>query len=143
VVGQADARERFAREFEARFHRAPEWQDALGFEAARALLAAIEKAGTNDREAVRQALGDLRMESLLPGGYLRFPKEYGQQARYRPRRGLPRGAEPARRDGADRLAADRSDGERGRPQPALRPLKLYRRTIGCPTARWPARVTVP
>ena len=75
--------QKFVREFEARFHREPDWPEALGFEAARALMAAVEKAGSKDRERVRRALGELRMESILPGGYLRFPDEFGRQAHYR------------------------------------------------------------
>ena len=31
---------------------------------------------------VREALANLKMESIVPGGYLTFPKEYGYQARY-------------------------------------------------------------
>jgi branched-chain amino acid transport system substrate-binding protein len=62
--------------------RAPEWGEALAYESARALFAAIEKAGTKDREAVREALGNLKMSSILPGGYLAFPEQYGHQAHY-------------------------------------------------------------
>jgi branched-chain amino acid transport system substrate-binding protein len=62
--------------------RTPEWPEALAYESARALFAAIEKAGTKDREAVRVALGSLKMSSILPGGYLAFPERYGHQAHY-------------------------------------------------------------
>jgi branched-chain amino acid transport system substrate-binding protein len=62
--------------------RAPAWHEALAYESARALFAAIEKAGTKDREAVREALGSLKMSSILPGGYLAFPERYGHQAHY-------------------------------------------------------------
>ena len=31
---------------------------------------------------MRESLATLKMESILPGGYLTFPEEYGYQARY-------------------------------------------------------------
>ena len=31
---------------------------------------------------MREALAALKMESIVPGGYLTFPQEYGQQAHY-------------------------------------------------------------
>jgi branched-chain amino acid transport system substrate-binding protein len=62
--------------------RAPEWHEALAYESARALFAAIEKAGRKDREAVRDALASLKLSSILPGGYLAFPERYGYQAYY-------------------------------------------------------------
>jgi branched-chain amino acid transport system substrate-binding protein len=60
----------------------PEWYEALAYEAARALFQAIQRAGSTDRDAVRDALAALKMESILPGGYLAFPEQYGHQARY-------------------------------------------------------------
>ena len=68
--------------FRARYGRTPEWYQALAYESARALFTAVEQAGTTDREAVREALAALKMESIVPGGYLTFPQEYGQQAHY-------------------------------------------------------------
>src|SRR3954468_12501086 len=62
--------------------RSPEWYQALGYETARALFTAIEKAGSTDREAVRGALASLDVESILPGGKLSFPGASGQQATY-------------------------------------------------------------
>lgn len=62
--------------------RAPEWYQALGYETARALFAAIQQAGAVDREAVRSALAGLKLESILAGGQLSFPAEQGQQAHY-------------------------------------------------------------
>lgn len=67
---------------EAHGGRAPDWHEALAYESARALFAAIEKAGTKDREAVRAALASLKLSSILPGGYLAFPERYGYQAHY-------------------------------------------------------------
>jgi len=67
--------------FQAKYGgRSPEWFQALGYESARALFAAIEQAGAVDREAVRAKLASLKMPSLLPGGTLEFPAGFGQQA---------------------------------------------------------------
>src|SRR5215813_4426485 len=60
--------------------RTPEWYQALGYETVRALFAAIEQAGSTDRKAVQTKLVALKMTSLLPGGELTFPAEFGQQA---------------------------------------------------------------
>ena len=42
----------------------------------------MHKAGTTAREPLRNALAQLKMESLLPGGFLAFPEQYGGQAQY-------------------------------------------------------------
>jgi branched-chain amino acid transport system substrate-binding protein len=70
----------FVDAFQAKYKKEPEWFQALAYEAARALFAAIQKAGSADREKVRDALASLEMDSLLPGGKLRFPADKGQQA---------------------------------------------------------------
>jgi branched-chain amino acid transport system substrate-binding protein len=70
----------FVDAFQARYHREPEWFQALAYESARALFTAIEQAGSLDREAVRARLAALKMPSLLPGGTLEFPADKGQQA---------------------------------------------------------------
>jgi branched-chain amino acid transport system substrate-binding protein len=59
--------------------REPEWFQALGYESARVLFQAIEKAGKVDREAVRKALAETKFPSLLPGGTAEFKAEFGQQ----------------------------------------------------------------
>ena len=59
--------------------RKPEWYQALGYETARALFTAIEQAGSVDHEAVRAKLAAMKIPSLLPGGELTFPAEFGQQ----------------------------------------------------------------
>jgi branched-chain amino acid transport system substrate-binding protein len=70
----------FVEAFKARYGgRTPEWFQALGYEAVRALLEAIHQAGTLDREAVRAKLAALKMASLLPGGTLDFPQDKGGQ----------------------------------------------------------------
>jgi branched-chain amino acid transport system substrate-binding protein len=72
----------FVKKFDEKYHRSPDWYEALGYEAVRVALEAIHKAGTNDRSAVRNALSTLKIQSLLPGGFLAFPEQYGGQAQY-------------------------------------------------------------
>jgi branched-chain amino acid transport system substrate-binding protein len=70
----------FVQKFKAKYGgRTPEWYQALGYETAHALFTAIEKAGSLDREKVRQQLAQLKMPSILPGGELEFPAKFGQQ----------------------------------------------------------------
>lgn len=93
TIPQAKA---FVEAFEARYHRAPEWFQALAYESARALFTAVEKAGKLDREAVRNALATLDMPSLLPGGRLRFPADKGQQVQnsFVVQQNMPDGSSP-------------------------------------------------
>jgi len=82
---QLAARPGLARDFVAAFKarhggREPEWFQALGYESARVLFAAVQQAGSTDREAVRRALAELKLPSLLPGGTVQFPAAFGQQA---------------------------------------------------------------
>jgi branched-chain amino acid transport system substrate-binding protein len=72
----------FVQAFRARYHHAPDWEQALAHEAARALFTAIEQAGTVEAEAVRAKLAALHMRSLVPGGEMSFPAASGQQAHY-------------------------------------------------------------
>ena len=74
----------------------PEWYQALGYEAARALFTAIEQAGSTDRNAVREKLAALKMPSLLPGGQATFPAEFGQQthAPFVVQQNMPDGSAP-------------------------------------------------
>ncbi len=60
--------------------REPEWYQALGYETARALFTAIEQAGTLDKTKVREKLIVMKIPSILPGGELTFPAEFGQQS---------------------------------------------------------------
>jgi len=70
----------FVEKFKAKYGgRDPEWYQALGYETARTLFTAIEKAGSLDREKVRQTLAQLKIPSILPGGELDFPAKFGQQ----------------------------------------------------------------
>jgi branched-chain amino acid transport system substrate-binding protein len=69
---------KFVEAFKAKYNgRTPEWFQALGYETVHALTAAIQQAGTTDREAVRAKLVALKMDSLLPGGTLDFPADAG------------------------------------------------------------------
>lgn len=71
---------KFVEAFKAKYNgRSPEWFQALGYESVRALTTAITKAGTLDREKVREQLAALDMDSLLPGGKLTFPADKGNQ----------------------------------------------------------------
>jgi branched-chain amino acid transport system substrate-binding protein len=72
----------FVKRFKDRFHHDPDWYEALGYEAVRAALEGIHQARTVEHESVRNALAQMKMESLVPGGYLAFPEQYGGQAQY-------------------------------------------------------------
>ena len=70
----------FVAAFKAKYgNREPEWFQALGYESARVLFAAIQQAGKIDREAVRAKLAAMKTPSLLPGGTAEFKAEVGQQ----------------------------------------------------------------
>jgi len=71
----------FVAAFKAKYgaNREPEWFQALGYESARILFAAIQQAGKVDREAVRAKLASTKFPSLLPGGMAEFKPEFGQQ----------------------------------------------------------------
>ncbi|HET7264657.1 MAG TPA: amino acid ABC transporter substrate-binding protein [bacterium] len=60
--------ERYTKEYKA----VPDWFQALSFETARALLAGISNAGTLSGPKVRDALANLRLASMLPGGVIKF-----------------------------------------------------------------------
>jgi branched-chain amino acid transport system substrate-binding protein len=82
VEQQSETNTEFIEIFKEKFGRDPEWYQALGYEAARALFTGIEEAESVDRETVRTALSELEMDSLVPGGKLSFPEESGNQAQY-------------------------------------------------------------
>jgi branched-chain amino acid transport system substrate-binding protein len=67
------------KEFNARYKAAtgtePQWYNAMGYEAVRALFAAISKAGSLEPEKIRAALAGLKMDkSIVPGQVLTFTK---------------------------------------------------------------------
>ena len=72
---------KFIDAFQKRYGRAPEWYEALSYESARVLFAAIEEAGNTDSEYVKHALDHVEIPSLLPGGKLSFPSDTGHQTR--------------------------------------------------------------
>lgn len=86
----------FVDTFKAKYNKSPEWFQALGYETARILFAAIEQAGSLDREAVRQKLAAMKADSLLPGGTVELPAAFGQQAQnsFVVQQNLPDGTSP-------------------------------------------------
>jgi branched-chain amino acid transport system substrate-binding protein len=53
----------------------PQWYHACAYETVRALVAAIQKAGSLDPGAIRNALATIELkDSILPGGVLKFSK---------------------------------------------------------------------
>ena len=80
LAAKTEQARRFVDAFKQKYGgRAPEWYQALGYETARILFAAIQKAGSTDHEAVRNALATTKFDSLLPGGTAEFKAEFGQQ----------------------------------------------------------------
>ena len=81
-LGNQGLNKQFIDAFKAKYGTDPEWYQATTYEAARALLTAITKAGSVDKTKVRDALSSLKMDSILPGGTLSFPAASGGQASY-------------------------------------------------------------
>ena len=81
-LGDKGLNKQFVEAFKAKYNADPEWYQATSYEAARALLTAIAKAGAVDKEKVRDALSNLQIDSILPGGKLSFPADQGGQASY-------------------------------------------------------------
>ncbi len=81
-LGSKGLNREFVDGFRKKYGRNPIFYNAMAYEAVRALLAGVEAAGSVDREKVRAALASLKMETILPGGTLNFPADYGQQAHY-------------------------------------------------------------
>lgn len=67
---------RFTEDYKALYGREPDsWYPATAYDTVRALAAAIEKAGSLDKTAIRNALRSLELkDSLLPGQVLQFGK---------------------------------------------------------------------
>jgi branched-chain amino acid transport system substrate-binding protein len=95
-LGDEGLNKTFVQEFKAKYGKDPEWYQAVSYEAARALFTAISKAGSVDRQKVRDTLSSLKMESILPGGTLSFPADKGGQADYPfvVQQNLPDGSSP-------------------------------------------------
>jgi branched-chain amino acid transport system substrate-binding protein len=76
----SDASRQFVEDFKTAYGNPPEWYSALAYDAAMVLMAAIEEAGTTDKDAVRQALTEIDYSpALLPGGHISFPADNGYQ----------------------------------------------------------------
>ncbi|MGI8784409.1 MAG: amino acid ABC transporter substrate-binding protein [Acidobacteriota bacterium] len=70
--------EAFNQKYSAATGATPAWYDALAYETVRALLRAIEAAGSVAPDAIRSALAAVALEnSLVPGGTLKF-NSHGQ-----------------------------------------------------------------
>lgn len=81
-LGDQGLNKQFIDAFKAKYNADPEWYQATSYEAARALLTAIHNAGSVDKQKVRDALTNLKIPSILPGGTLSFPSSSGGQANY-------------------------------------------------------------
>jgi branched-chain amino acid transport system substrate-binding protein len=76
-----EATPKFIDAFKATYHEDPDWYSALAYDTANVLLAAIDKAGSVDKEAVRKELVKTDYSpSVLPGGKVTFPAATGRQA---------------------------------------------------------------
>ena len=95
-LGNQGLNKQFVDAFRAKYNTDPEWYQATSYEAARALLTAISNAGSVDKQKVRDALANLKMSSILPGGTLSFPAASGGQANYPfvVQQNLPNGTSP-------------------------------------------------
>lgn len=70
--------EEFVNKYESTYGESPEWYAGAAYEAARALLQAINVAGSLDKAEIREALVQLEItDSLVPGQHLYF-RENGQ-----------------------------------------------------------------
>lgn len=81
-LGDEGLNKTFVESFTKKFGVAPEWFQAVSYEAARSLFTAIANAKSVDKTKVRDALSSLEMDSILPGGKLSFPADKGGQANY-------------------------------------------------------------
>lgn len=95
-LGSHGLNKAFVDAFRKKHGRNPEWYQALAYEAARVALTALEQSGSVDGEALRTKLATMQIETILPGGKLNFPPEYGQQAHYPfvVQQNLPDGSSP-------------------------------------------------
>jgi branched-chain amino acid transport system substrate-binding protein len=65
----------FSARYKAATGVAPQWYHAMAYETVRALLVAIQHAGSLDPEKIRGALASLKLtDSIVPGGVLYFTK---------------------------------------------------------------------
>lgn len=95
-LGNKGLNKAFVDSFTKKFGKAPEWYQAVSYEAARSLFTAITNAKSVDKTKVRDALSSLSIDSILPGGKLSFPADKGGQASYPfvVQQNLPDGSSP-------------------------------------------------
>jgi len=95
-LGDKGLNKKFVDSFTAKYGTAPEWYQAVSYEAARSLFTAITNAKSVDKTKVRDALSTLSIDSILPGGKLSFPADKGGQASYPfvVQQNLPDGSSP-------------------------------------------------
>jgi branched-chain amino acid transport system substrate-binding protein len=95
-LGDKGLNKTFVDSFTKKYGAAPEWYQAVSYEAARALFTAIANAKSVDKTKVRDALSSLEMASILPGGKVSFPTDKGGQATYPfvVQQNLPDGSSP-------------------------------------------------
>jgi len=95
-LGDKGLNKTFVESFTKKFGKAPEWYQAVSYEAARSLFTAITNAKSVDKTKVRDALSSLKIDSILPGGKLSFPADKGGQASYPfvVQQNLPDGSSP-------------------------------------------------
>ena len=95
-LGDKGLNKTFVDSFTKKFGKAPEWYQAVSYEAARSLFTAITNAKSVDKTKVRDALSSLQIDSILPGGKLSFPADKGGQASYPfvVQQNLPDGSSP-------------------------------------------------
>lgn len=95
-LGDEGLNKTFVESFTKKYGAAPEWYQAVSYEAARSLFTAITNAKSVDKTKVRDALSALDIGSILPGGKLSFPAAKGGQASYPfvVQQNLPDGSSP-------------------------------------------------
>ena len=95
-LGDEGLNKTFVDSFKKKYGAAPEWYQAVSYEAARSLFTAISNAKSVDKTKVRDALSSLQMSSILPGGKVSFPADRGGQASYPfvVQQNLPDGSSP-------------------------------------------------
>ena len=95
-LGDKGLNKTFVESFTKKYGAAPEWYQAVSYEAARSLFTAIANAKSVDKTKVRDALSSLEMASILPGGRVSFPADKGGQASYPfvVQQNLPDGSSP-------------------------------------------------
>ena len=95
-LGDEGLNKTFVETFTKKYGAAPEWYQAVSYEAARSLFTAITNAKSVDKTKVRDALSALDIGSILPGGKLSFPAAKGGQANYPfvVQQNLPDGSSP-------------------------------------------------